>query len=206
MTNPNAPLPRVLCVPAKATRTLLTRPFSAHAWPGLRELIRTSGDFRDKHSTETDPAWKQVVTYAVVRSGESVLRYQRPAKVGEVRLSGRFSLGVGGHVEEIDCEAERPGGSCVVLGAMRELREELGLQIDLRLSILGVISDESDAVGKAHVGVAMEADLPNGVRPYYDSSIIDPRWLRPSEILDANLESWSALILGALFRQGRAAS
>ena len=51
---------------------------------------------------EEDPAFKQIIPYAVFTSGEKILHYVRGAKSGEKRLVSKGSIGVGGHINDHD--------------------------------------------------------------------------------------------------------
>src|SRR5688572_9668213 len=67
--------------------------------------IRRHGFFVERRAAEQNSAWKQIIPYVVVRRGESILLLERKKKQGEVRLHGKLSIGVGGHINPVDDEA-----------------------------------------------------------------------------------------------------
>ena len=66
---------------------------------------------------ERDPAFKQVIPYLVLRDGERYFLMQRTTAGGDARLHGRYSIGVGGHLN--------PGDGGLLGGLRREWDEEL---------------------------------------------------------------------------------
>jgi predicted NUDIX family phosphoesterase len=103
---------------------------------------------------EIDPSWKQPIGYALIvnRSARTVFAYQRSSKEGEyheTRLMGKWSWGVGGHIEKCD----QGDGNPIRASMIREVGEEIGLKSSGEPEVLGYINDDSDPVGKVHFGV-----------------------------------------------------
>src|SRR5262245_62773015 len=82
------------------------------------------GFFVERTRAERTPAWKQVIPYCVVEHEGRVLLLRRRAKGGEARLHGKFSIGVGGHVNPVD---HTEGEAIVTEAARREIAEEIEL-------------------------------------------------------------------------------
>ncbi len=104
---------------------------------------------------EVDLDYKQPIPYVVIvnRINGLVYAYQRASEkefAHEDRLHGKWSLGVGGHVEPLDGETDNPIRACF----KREvLKEEVDIKGNIiSLSVLGYIN-ESDPVGKVHFGI-----------------------------------------------------
>ena len=104
--------------------------------------------FLDREEAENDLDFKQWIPYVIIARGEHILRYRRGSRNGERRLRGCWSIGVGGHIEEQDCQPWRG----YEVGLQREVREETGLEIPQHQPV-AVINDDSDAVGRVHFGV-----------------------------------------------------
>lgn len=108
---------------------------------------------------EVDPMFKQPIGYVLVvnRRLKKVFAYQRAVKDAhyhEKRLQGKWSWGVGGHIDQEDGEHENPLQDSV----LRELQEEVHIPGSARLHVLGYINHETDAVGQVHFGVLYVAE------------------------------------------------
>lgn len=151
---------------------------------------------------EEDPRYKQLVAYVVLRYQDRIFHYQRSGRVGEQRLAGRRSLGVGGHLNAQDW---RPGGGWDALarGITRELTEEVDLAVIPPVTYLGVIDDDSDPVSRVHLGIVALADLDAASVSLRDPTLQDARF-DPVETMRARLgdfEGWSRWCLPALARK-----
>lgn len=170
--------------------------------------------------------YKQLVVYVVITQQQAgVLRtlvYQRQGKQeGEQRLAGKFSVGVGGHVEvrdladEVDpVDTARPYvGSDTMWqvatnAALRELDEELlwpqlgpgELKPDLSMftDLSAWMYTPQDQVGRAHIGLVFYCKLP----PEHETPVYGPGqqtlWLSELELSQLDLstcETWTAALL-----------
>jgi predicted NUDIX family phosphoesterase len=108
---------------------------------------------------EDNPAWKQPIAYCtVVRDDGQMLCVERLRHQGEGRLHGQLSIGLGGHIEPDDLAG---GGGPVRAALSRELHEELVLPLGLPPpEFLGLINDDSTAVGRVHFGLAFCQRVP----------------------------------------------
>jgi predicted NUDIX family phosphoesterase len=64
--------------------------------------LAVHGFYVERARAEREPAWKQVIPYAVVVRGSEVLLMKRLRKGGEGRLFDKLSIGVGGHLNPVD--------------------------------------------------------------------------------------------------------
>ena len=55
-------------------------------------------------AAESDPGFKQLIPYVVLRHGDHVYHYLRGQGAGEKRLRALRSIGVGGHINPVDSE------------------------------------------------------------------------------------------------------
>src|SRR4051794_20427491 len=76
--------------------------------------------FRPRAAVETDPSYKQLIPYVVLRWRDQLFHYTRGAG-GESRLRAQRSIGVGGHISAADAASS---GDPYRAGMMRELAEE----------------------------------------------------------------------------------
>ncbi len=129
------------------------------ATPSVLARLERSASFRPRAAAEEDPEWKQLIPYCVVQRGDTVLCLERLSAQSEHRLHRRLSIGVGGHVNPVDAPLE----GAVARGLLRELHEELRLPRDCgEPRFLGLINDDSNAVGRVHVGLAFVLRLAAG--------------------------------------------
>lgn len=144
----------------------------------------------------------QLLVYMMITYKNLVLTYYR--KTGaEKRLHGLKSLGFGGHVSNKDA----PGKITDILakGARRELLEELNMDLPLDLfkqaleGEVPVIVDNTNDVGKVHLGVFMQIELPSEPKIKPEDEISLPKWEdKELVVLDmGNYEGWSQLVIGA---------
>ncbi|HPR89362.1 MAG TPA: NUDIX domain-containing protein [bacterium] len=158
-----------------------------------------------RNEVEVRPEYKQPIAYAIIVHKESkeVFAYQRSTKEGhynETRLRGKWSWGIGGHIDKIDIE----NGNPIRASLMRELHEEVEIKQFDDPVILGYINDDETEVGSVHFGMLyliMTSD--RGVRPA-DPEIawggfMPVRQLEEiAQSSEAAVESWSEIALAPL--------
>ncbi len=156
---------RVLVVPTEVLRAAgLFHGFSPRAEQYLPRLLDPRHlSYLPRARAETDPEYKQLIPYAVLRCGEQVFAYVRGQSGGEARLRALRSIGVGGHV---CAEDAAPADAPYREGMLRELAEEVELESAYREHCIGLINDDSTPVGQVHLGVVhlFELERP-AVRP-----------------------------------------
>src|ERR671918_1658553 len=62
-------------------------------------LSRGNNFFLPRAQAESDPAYKQIIPYALIAFEDRVLYYVRGKKAGEQRLVAKGSIGIGGSSE-----------------------------------------------------------------------------------------------------------
>lgn len=183
--------------------------FRAWSEDAARARVRdfeAAGRFEPRSVAEENPAWKQLIPYCLVRCGAEWFCVQRLPKGGETRLHGKLSLGIGGHVNPEDTAGY---DDAPLTGALlRELHEELVLPADglPPARPLGLINDDSNAVGRVHTGLVFELAIPERGRDWV--AVRERTKLRggfrrvygPDSLWQdrAILESWSMLLLEGL--------
>ena len=174
----------VWCVTKETVRIDSTQPainqYSPHAAGMLKEIL----EYRllvPRSACETDEELLQVIPYIVVNCGEHVMAYSRAG--GEPRLDQRSSIGFGGHINI--------GDETYADGAAREGREELRGFRDKCLSpALGFIFDDSNPVGRVHLGVLHVYDFTKA--PVVPAEVHPHSWLPLKSVRDwLSMENWS---------------
>ncbi len=92
------PPEQVLVIPADLAGALCNYQVFGPSSPILEKIILDNHTFRAREEAETNTKFKQVIPYVMVRHGDHYLLTQRTSKQQETRLHGKFSIGIGGHI------------------------------------------------------------------------------------------------------------
>lgn len=161
--------------------------------------------FLSRDLAEEDPGHKQIIPYAIFRHGDRYLHYVRGGGSGEKRLAAKGSIGIGGHINDSDHAAASLDKDTYTTGVEREINEELNLTGTHRQEILGLINDDSNEVGRVHLGVVHLFTLESDEVTSAEDNITGLRFLTLEELAAERerLETWSQICLdGLLQRRG----
>lgn len=167
-------------------------------------IVKTFGEFDVKRrgDMEEDPSFKQLISYCIIRNNDETLVYKRLDGGGEARLHGLLSIGVGGHMNDVESEAAIEGKLRV--NAARELEEEVGLSADdvKNIEIHGLINDDGNDVGKVHIGLVLKIDIEKDKVINKEEDTIALEWVK-NDVLEtmSPYESWSELIIRDAYGQ-----
>jgi predicted NUDIX family phosphoesterase len=169
-------------------------------------IHHTALSYQDRAEMENDPNFKQLIPYCLFQKDDKYFVYRRTKKGGESRLHELWSLGIGGHINPCDIGVNSEEYPDYATGFHREIQEEAGLFFKnyhtAMQSIIGLINDDSNDVGKVHFGIVHKIELaPEKLISTKDPAIADGQWLTQEEIR-ANFdkfENWSKLIIEKLF-------
>ena len=95
-------------------------------------LARENNFFMPRSQAETNPAFKQIIPYALLVHGGRVLHYVRGKKAGEQRLVAKGSIGIGGHMNDGDEGLFSMDDAAYEAAVQREVGEELRLNTAYR--------------------------------------------------------------------------
>src|SRR5262245_32273807 len=170
---PDKSAERVLGLPTERLRAAGRfqgfRPFDARLFQFLLDPGHL--EYRPRGRAETDPLFKQLIPYVVLRCGERLFQYTRGQSGNEARLRAKRSIGIGGH---ISADEDSHHADPYRAGMQRELAEEVEIRCRYREQMFGLINDDATPVGEVHLGVVHLLDL--------ESPHVNPREL---EIADA---------------------
>jgi predicted NUDIX family phosphoesterase len=168
------------------------------AWTGLKAvnfddylaIIQKNQQFLPRSLMEQDPTYKQIIPYLIFAHKDRYFLMQRTAQATEKRLQNKYSLGIGGHIRQEDMENDSLFG-----WARREFHEEVNYSDTFTIKPLGVLNDDSNAVGQVHIGFVF---LLEGATP----NISVKSELKSGELLSIDqlstffpqMESWSQLV------------
>jgi len=185
----------VLVVPTVRIAPFLTGVFSSSNLDKALEFILGNHSFRSRAIIEEDPSFKQIIPYVVIQHQDQFLLARRTNRQTESRLHGKYSLGIGGHIN--DLEKPEAAEDVIQAGLERELNEEvelLGTRVSLRLA--GIISDDSTPVGTVHLGLVfiLQTDSPRfSIR---ETELMTAEWASIESLRQKFdlMESWSQIV------------
>ena len=112
---------------------------------------------------EEDENFKQIIPYVILSHQGKIAVYQRTKKGGESRLHNLHSIGFGGHIDAFDLAYDDDGtinlDRTIETSAQREIEEELVVSQITSKTHLGYIIDNSNPVGRVHIGVVERWEL-----------------------------------------------
>lgn len=173
------------------------------AWHGLKtvnieaylSLIQTHKEFLPRPAMELDETYKQIIPYLIFKYEDRYFLMQRSNKASESRLQNKFTLGIGGHVRAEDLQE----GSTLFDWARREFHEEVAYSGNLTITSLGMLNDDSNEVGKVHVGLVLllEGDSDN-ITVHSELKSGELLTLEECAAYAEHMETWSRIIFDTL--------
>lgn len=185
-------------------------------------LLHAHLSWRERTALETNDKFRHLISYVTLRYVDETtgqhryLCYQRTKKVGEDRLAGNYSIGLGGHVELADwvnADNESTGISFhkTMLNSIdNELWEEVNVRTTCSLDFfdaMGFLCTADEKVGKYHLGivgvVTLQADQAKAITQMNEEELLFKGWLTKEELLagfgDGNaFEEWSRMLIVGL--------
>jgi predicted NUDIX family phosphoesterase len=165
-------------------------------------LSRGSNFFIPRPEAETNPAYKQIIPYALIAFGEKVLHYVRGKKAGEQRLVAKGSIGIGGHMNETDESLFALDEHAYRAGVEREVNEEIKIETPFEDRIVALLNDDSTEVGRVHLGIVHIFKLKEPNVQKREAMITGLTFLTKEELVARreSLETWSQICLDSLER------
>ena len=185
----------VLVVPTDRINPFLSGVFSSANLEKALAFILGNHSFRSRATVEEDPSFKQLIPYVVIRHNDRFLLTRRTNRQTESRLHGKYSIGIGGHINDL----EKPGASEDVIqaGLERELSEEVELQgRRVSLKLAGIISDDSTPVGSVHLGLVFVLQTDSPAFAIRETELMTAQWASLDELREKFplMESWSQIV------------
>jgi predicted NUDIX family phosphoesterase len=172
-----------------------------------------------REELEKHPKYGQLLPYIVLwqrhkPTGKiAIFVYRRGKGVGESRLVGNHSIGIGGHVDLADVVHT---SSVVDLRAtiersvIREMTEEVLFDhyrgstytfqhLDLNHvmpKFVGIITDNTNDVGKVHLGLLFTYEVPDGYTPRCREEELETvGMVEDAHFEGASMENWSEIVI-----------
>jgi predicted NUDIX family phosphoesterase len=157
--------------------------------------------FMDRGKAEGDPSHKQIIPYAIFHHEGRYLHYTRGKSGGESRLHAQGSVGVGGHINPVDERHDPLGRETYLAGVEREIEEELNIKGGHKNRIVALLNDDSNEVGKVHLGVVHIFDLDTDQVSSGEDSLANLAFQSKEDLkgqLHDSLETWSKFCVDTL--------
>jgi predicted NUDIX family phosphoesterase len=165
-------------------------------------LSRGNNFFLPRSEAEINPAYKQIIPYAVIAFEDSVAYYVRGKKAGEQRLVAKGSIGIGGHMNETDESLFALDEEAYRAGVEREVNEEIKIDSPFEDRIVALLNDDTTEVGRVHLGIVHVFKLIEPNVQKREAMITGLTFLPKEELLARRegMESWSQICLDSLER------
>jgi predicted NUDIX family phosphoesterase len=163
-------------------------------------LSRGNNFFLPRPEAENNPAYKQIIPYALIAFGNSVVYYVRGKKAGEQRLVAKGSIGIGGHMNEGDESLFALDEQAYRVGVEREVNEEVKIHTQFDDRIVALLNDDTTDVGRVHLGVVHVFTLAEPKVEKREAMITGLTFLTKEELVarHESLETWSQICLDSL--------
>ena len=166
------------------------------------EKLFQHGLFRSRSELEEDPAFKQIIPYAMITNNESLYLFKRLPGQTETRLHQKFSIGVGGHMGP--GRIKELNEQYIIDELKRELFEEVSLTdtcILEKIIFAGFINDDSIEVGRVHIGLLFNIEVSNKGIAINETDKMTASWIEKADIPNyyARLETWSRIAIDHFF-------
>jgi len=165
-------------------------------------LSRGNNFFLPRREAEINPAYKQIIPYALIAFENSVAYYVRGKKAGEQRLVAKGSIGIGGHMNEADESLFALDEQAYRAGVEREVNEEIKIDTTFDDRIVALLNDDTTEVGSVHLGIVHVFKLANPKVQKREAMITGLTFLPKEELRSRRetMETWSQICLDSLER------
>src|SRR5712691_432856 len=163
-------------------------------------LLRGNNFLIRRAEAESNPAYKQIIPYTLIVWRDRVLYYVRGKKAGEQRLVAKGSIGIGGHMTDVDESFFALDDNAYRAGVEREVNEEVEIATPFEGRIVALLNDDSTEVGRVHLGIVHLFRLQEPKVQKREAMITNLGFLTKSELLERRdtLETWSQICLDEL--------
>ncbi|MFM7208187.1 MAG: phosphoesterase [Planctomycetaceae bacterium] len=159
--------------------------------------------WRPRATVEDDPSLKQLIPYCVLSWRDAAgaahyFAYTRGGGQSEARLRAKRSVGIGGHISSID--GAHGDDTSYDAGMRRELAEEIAIDGAWTARCVGLINDDSNAVGSVHLGIVHVLELDQPTVASRESELVDCGFTTLDALLADRdrFETWSQITLDAI--------
>src|SRR5437868_8345740 len=165
-------------------------------------LSRGNNFFLPRAEAEINPAYKQIIPYALIAFQNKVAYYVRGKKAGEQRLVAKGSIGIGGHMNETDESLFAMDEQAYRVGVERDVNEEIKIDRPFDDRIVALLNDDTTEVGRVHLGIVHVFKLAEPKIEKREAMITGLTFFRKEELIAQReiMETWSQICLDSLER------
>jgi predicted NUDIX family phosphoesterase len=165
-------------------------------------LARENNFFISRALAENDPSHKQIIPYVIIANNDRVLYYVRGKKAGEQRLVAKGSIGIGGHMNDMDESLFAWDEQAYHAGVEREVNEEIKIGSPFDDRIVALLNDDTTEVGRVHLGIVHVFRLAEPKVEKREAMITNLAFLSANELRTRRdtLETWSQICADSLDR------
>src|SRR4029079_3088456 len=122
-------------------------------------------------------------------------------KQTEARLHDKYSIGVGGHINDQDMA--KGIENIIHHGMRREIEEEMTIKNEQSCELVGVINDNSSEVSKVHMGLVYILTAGSAEFGITEKDKYTANWATVEEMLPFydKMESWTQIVYDNLLRK-----
>ena len=135
-------------------------------WAYARSLIDSAVEcvsWIPRVDAEISEQWVQPIPCAIFRDGSGRYCVFRQARQLRSDLSRRVSFVVGGHIDR--SRASKSISGIFEDTVIREISEEIGVELDCPLKPIGLVIDSSSMMASRHIGFVYEATVDKEIKP-----------------------------------------
>ena len=161
----------------------------------LKRVVQ-NGLFRKRSELEEDPSFKQIIPYAIISNKESFFLFKRTSRQTEKRLHNKFSLGVGGHMNQSNSKESKE--QYIINELKRELFEEIKLLNGCLIEdveFIGFINDDTIPVGSVHIGLLYNIHVSNKDVVINETDMMTADWIDKPDLAEfyEGMETWTKI-------------
>lgn len=161
------------------------------------KIILNNSVFMNRFDIEENHRFKQPIPYAVIinRNFGKFFIYRRSSKCKdypEKRLYGKWSIGVGGHVN-----ANSVKGNPILNTLKVEIEEEIDINEKMKPELFGYINDDGDSVGRHHFGIVYLINMKSDKIGIKSPELIEGKMISLQDfekIPKQEIERWSLFV------------
>ena len=199
----NELLESVLVLSREAVDKLCPRTFSRDG-QSVAAAALANCRFLERTVAEHDFGHKQVIPYVVIRHEDRYLLMRRTRRQTESRLHDKYSLGVGGHINQDDASPVRD--NVILAGMRRELAEEIRVEAEQSCELIGTINDDSTEVARVHLGLVFLLTTASARYSIVEQDKYTAAWKSVSELAQYydQMETWAQIVYDCVVLSGAA--
>jgi predicted NUDIX family phosphoesterase len=190
---------KVLVVPSTIINSLCPKPFSRNT-EGVIDAAIKNAQFLARKIAETDFNFKQIIPYVIVRHENRYILMRRTTKQTEARLHDKYSIGVGGHINDQDMS--KGIENIIHQGMRREIDEEIHIKSERSCELVGVINDNSSEVSRVHMGLVYILTAGSSDFTIVELDNYTASWATVEEMALSydKMESWTQIVYDNLLK------